>query len=152
MNPSRFAVFALLESGENLVNGLPHVYQDYYVHVRNAATITAANVDYMLTWNKSIVFQVYDNENVAYNLTQRIGELKAFQHLTKFSVSVQQKSYKELSLKTFFENLTTLMTLSIYTGALDENQMKEFVEMHPAPEGWKTQTIHKSIQYQKDGN
>lgn len=150
MHPPRFAVFALFESGENLVNGLPRGYHDYFVRVRNGATITTANVDYMLTWNNSIVFQVYDNADVANDLTQRIEELKKLENLKKFSLSVQQKSYKQLRLKVFFDNLSKMTYLSVYTAALDENQMKEFVELHPAPEGWKAEIINKSIHYQKD--
>lgn len=149
ISPARSSVFAMLESGGNLVDGLPFDYKEYFVRSRKTSTISPESFSYMLTWTNATKFEVYDNQDIAYDLIKNIDGLKEFKHLETLSDSAQQKSYKKLHLATFWDNLPGMTNLNVYAVALNDDEFKEFVAGQSMPNGWTVQVINRAIHYRK---
>lgn len=149
LSPARSSVFAIFESGRNLVEGLPADYKEYFVRARRGAPLSAENFNYMLTWSNAVKLEVFDSQDLAYDLAQNIDVLKGFKQLEALSVSAQKQSYKSLQLTTFWDNLPQLKKLSVYAVALDDVEFNEFAAAQAVPSGWTVRVINKTIHYRK---
>lgn len=147
--PYKKEVNAAFFSGENLTFGIPTNYRVYSLKFDNTARIIAEDIDNILKWQDATTLHISDNCDLAYDLSQRIDEMKEMRNLEQLGLSIQRKSYSYLNLELILLNLPALEYVTLNATQLTDAELVEFVERQLIIVGWQ-QSIHdKNVYYDK---
>lgn len=139
LEPKARLVIAELESGEDLLLGLPHTYRIYIIRLASNAAATEADLDYIVQWKGAEVLQISDsaNSNVASGLSQRMDKMKEMTQLKDIKLNIQRESYKELDVRAFLEQLQALKLARFYKSSLNKEERKDFMAHLDVPDNWR---------------
>lgn len=122
---------------------------EYTVIYGKSATLNTENIDSMLQWNEAIVLRVQDQGNVVVGLFQRAGELSNLTKLAALRVHINEKSYRQIKVAPFIENLPKLRELTFTASELSEEQIEEFVFNNEIPGNWTYEIFEEVIVYKR---
>lgn len=144
LEPKARLVIADLESGKNLLLGLPDNYRIYIVRLSSNATATNEDLDYIVQWINAEMLQISDasNSNVSYGLLQRLDKMQDMKQLKDIMLNIQRDSYKELNIKLFLNRLPTLKSARFYKNYLNKDERIYFMNHLNIPDNWKLRNRH----------
>lgn len=140
LEPKARLVIADLESGEDLLLGLPHTYRIYIVRLSSNATATNEDLDYIVQWSNAEMLQISDasNSNIAYGLLQRLDAMKDLTQLKDIMLNIQRDSYKELNITLFLNRLPALKSARFYKNHLRKEERIYFMNHLTIPDNWNS--------------
>lgn len=140
LEPKARLVIADLESGEDLLLGLPHTYRIYIVRLSSNATATNEDLDYIVQWSNAEMLQISDasNSNIAYGLLQRLDAMKDLTQLKDIMLNIQRDSYKELNVTLFLDRLPALKSARFYKNHLRKEERIYFMNHLTIPDNWNS--------------
>lgn len=139
LEPQARLVIAELESGEDLLLGLPQAYRIYIMRLSSNAVATDADLDFIVQWKNAEVLQISDgpNSNVAYGLLERLDQMKEMHQLKDIKLNIQRQSYRELDVRSFLEQLQALKLARFYKSYLNKDERKDFMANLDLPDNWR---------------
>lgn len=151
--PTLRLLYASLRFGQYLTRGMPNTYKDYYIRFRDNAIVTTDDISHILQWTGVRSLFLFDKSNLAFELSQRIEEMKEMSELVELTLSIQRESYIMLQVRTFMRQLPSLQKLNLSVEALKEEEIEEFMEIQKISKRWKIVYDEKNriISYQHVG-
>lgn len=125
-------VKAKLKNGKNLTLGLPNDYEQYHISIFNTTLLSTHDYDYIIQWKNVVYLELLDNTNdIAYDLFERVAELKYWKKLLTFKVKLQVTSYQKLEVATFLKQIPSILLLDFeIKGTLSSPQATQFKTKH----------------------
>lgn len=135
--PTLRFLYASLRFGPYLTRGMPNTYTDYYVRFGDNAIAITDDISYILQWTGARRLLLLDKHNLAFELSQRIEEMRIMSDLMELTLSIQRESYIMLHVATFMTKLPSLQKLNLSVEALKDEEIQEFMEIQKIPKCWK---------------
>lgn len=151
LSPKLKLLFTEFATGKDLALGLPDSYKEYFLHYKGSVNATKADFDYIETWPNVTNLCISDgpNNNVAFELSQRVDTFQSKDSLTNILFNVQPHSHHLLNVVDFIEHLPKLRLAGFLIKALSKTQLVKFLNNQDLPEDWEYDIHETGIIYFK---
>lgn len=121
-------VKAQLKNGKNLTLGLPNDYVQYHIRIANTTSLSTHDYDYVIQWKNVVYLELLDNtSDIAYDLYQRVADLKYWSKLLTFKMKLQVESYNEIQAAAFLKHVPSIVLFDFdIKGTLNLTQAEQF--------------------------
>lgn len=154
-NPTERSVVAKFYSGHNLTLDLPNNYESYKLEFEQSAITTDADIEYISTWTNAKSLEIFDNIDVAFDLLERIDELKTLTKLESLKLHLHRYSLLQKDFSPFFNTFPKLKFIQFtFDEATSVKIVKRFVRGLKIPKKFKpvesNVQFYKSIAYKRN--
>lgn len=149
INPHKQEIQAVFMSGENLTLRIPSNYRVYSVKFDGAALVKVEDVDNILQWKNATTMNLLDNNDLAFDLMQRIEEMREIQYLEQLELSIPRTLYSNFEIQLFLYKLPTLKKVTLKATHLTDDEYVEFFDKQICLGGWSRISTYHKIIYEK---
>lgn len=143
--PNHVELYA--KKGNGLLHGLPDSYIDYKLYILNGASLSSDDYEDMFRWKNVTYLEIIDVANIAFDLSQRVSEMKFWNKLSVLKLTVHLHSHTELKVMPFFLHLPVKL-VEFDATELPLQQGLEFISQEFAKEVYATFS-YNVVQFKK---
>lgn len=154
MRPADGYLNAYLQSGDDLLLGIPSNYKKYHLEFPNAINVTAAEVDYVYQWTNAAEISIIEGGKVpdlAHRLTLRKSRMRGMRQLWKLHFKLHASAVRKLSVAKLLSNLPTLEVVSVDVTGLGLGQIDRFVVNQGSVDGWAIKMSVEMVVFERKG-
>lgn len=152
INPKEQSVHATYRSGRGWTYGLPMIFKEYIIDFIGQAVADGSDIYTILEWKNTSRLAIDDENDLTFNLFERLNEMKAKEQLKHLKLNVHHRTYTKLQVKKFLEELPVLESITLVTkrsvNGLNEEEFNEFVKNQEIPEKWEQKNFDDGVVYQ----
>lgn len=137
LEPKDLKVKAVFQDGFNLTIGLPNNFVYYSVAFSLNVFVTANDIDAILQWHNAKHLEIHDECDVAYDLLQRIDDMKMMRELEVLKLDMQRYSMDKMSLKPFVEKLPHLKRIDFKIRSAPQAEIAAFLKQQELPKNFE---------------
>lgn len=132
-------LFAGYNSGDGRLLGLPTQYNYYFIRMGGEASLNTADFDYIFQWKNLTTFSLETPDgNVGNYFNQHMNELATLNQLDEMTFNVVPKTYQQLQVLPFLEQLPSLKYITIVFNSIKNKEMRDYVVSQNIPRTWYT--------------
>lgn len=136
-------------SGGNFTFGIPSNYRVYSLKFDRAARIIVEDVDNILQWKNATTLNLLDNNDLAFDLMQRIDEMRKLQYLEQLELSIPRTLYNDFNIQLFMFELPGLKKITLKATHLTDDEYVHFFGKQICLGGWSRMSTYHMIIYEK---
>lgn len=137
LEPTNQKVKAVFQDGYNLTVGLPNNFVYYSVAFSLSVFVTTNDIDAILQWHNAKELEIHDECDVAYDLLQRIDDMKMMQQLEVLKLDIQKYSMAKMSLRPFVESFPRLQRVDFKVRSASQADIEAFLSQQEIPRSYK---------------
>lgn len=152
MHPADGFLFARLQSGDDLLLGIPNNYKQYHLEIPNALNVTQAEVDYVYQWTNAAEISIIERAelpDLGHRLTLRRSRMRAMRQLWKFHFSFHERALQKFAVAKLLRNLPSLEVVSVDVKGLGTGQIDRFVVNQGSLVGWTIKIQNDMVVFER---